>query len=404
MKHLLGENHPVRVLRIITRLNIGGPARHTVLLSQGLADRGFETTLMAGNLGPGEGDMSYLADEPGLTVKAISSLHREILPTRDTIALAEIISVCIRLRPHIIHTHTSKAGFLGRIAGLIAGVPIRIHTFHGHIFGGYFDEQTTRFFILLERLLAAFSHQIISLSEGQKRELSLIHRIAPANKIQVIPLGFRHLEDLASAKNRLKGTLKTALGLKPSTRLVGTVGRLVDIKGIDLLVETAARTCRIFPDVHFVIAGDGHLKSRLEKQARCLEIAHRVHFLGWQKDLSSVYADLDVFALSSHNEGTPVAVIEAMAAGVPVVATAVGGVADILEHGKLGSLVYSRNPEEIKERIAEVLSGNFPVDSERDAKIISAKTKFRFDSKRLLDDMETLYKKELKKLKPSQRL
>ena len=359
---------PIRVLRVITRLNIGGPVRHAAVLSAGLAERNFKTVLLAGSLGHEEGDMSYLTQNTGnprntgFSVETIPSLTREIVPRKDIRALAEITRACIRHRPHIIHTHTSKAGFLGRLAGLFAGVPVRIHTFHGHIFDGYFSPEKTRRYIYIERLLGAMSHKIIALSRGQKKDLSEVYRIAPSKKIHVIPLGFQHLDDLVSAKEQRKGELRERLGLDMETPLVGTVGRLVEIKGMELLIESAALLCREIPRVHFVIAGDGHLKGRLRERARELDLENKIHFLGWEKDLAALYADIDVFALTSLNEGTPVAVIEALAAKVAVVATGVGGVPDVLEHGRLGSLVFSRDPMEMKEQIKNALFREISAD------------------------------------------
>lgn len=431
---------PIRVMRVITRLNIGGPVRHSAVLSAGLAERNFKTVLLAGSLGHEEGDMSYLTQNPGNTrnkgfsVETIPSLTREIIPGKDILALAQITRACIRHRPHIIHTHTSKAGFLGRLAGLLAGVPVRIHTFHGHIFDGYFSPEKTKRYIYIERLLGAISHKIIALSRGQKNDLSEVYRIAPSKKIHVIPLGFQHLDDLVSAKEQRKGALRERLGLNMETPLVGTVGRLVEIKGLELLIESAALLHREAPEVHFVIAGDGHLKGRLQERARALDMENRIHFLGWEKDLAAVYADIDVFALTSINEGTPVAVIEALAAKVPVVATSVGGVPDVLEHGRIGSLVFSRDPMEMKEQIKNALFPEFSAD-ERSAPIssplgktasstttaplgktaspakyslreapssldrdeISSTIRARYSSERLLDEIERLYRDALQR-------
>ncbi len=443
---------PIRVLRVITRLNIGGPVRHAAVLSAGLAERNFKTVLLAGSLGEEEGDMSYLTQNTGDTantgfkVETIPALTREILPGKDIKALSKITRACIRFRPHIIHTHTSKAGFLGRLAGLLAGVPVRIHTFHGHIFDGYFSPQKTKRYIFIERFLGALSHRIIALSRDQKKDLSEVYRIAPSRKIHVIPLGFQHLDGLATAKEHHKGELRNRLGLDKETPLVGTVGRLVEIKGLDLLIETAALLRREVPSVHFVVAGNGHLKGRLQERARELDMENRIHFLGWEKDLAAIYADIDVFALTSLNEGTPVAVIEALAAKVPVVATGVGGVPDVLEHGRLGSLVYSRDPIEMKEQIKNALFLEFSADgrsaptsspfgqpayystnapfgkpafsatnaplaepaspakysslkapSSLNRDEISSTIRARYSSKRLLDDMERLYRDALQR-------
>lgn len=398
---------PLRVLRVITRLNIGGPARHTTLLSRGLRARGFETTLVTGSLGEGEGDMSYLAASRGaFSLEVVPALQRAIVPQLDAVALRELVRLCRRHRPHILHTHTSKAGLLGRVAGLLTGVPLRVHTFHGHIFGGYFSSKTTRLFLYLERILAATSHRILALSKGQRDDLSTRFKVCPRDKIQVVPLGFEHLEGLAAEAPKRRGELRGNLQLSPEAVVVGTVGRLVDIKGLDLFIDTAAHLHQVLPDVHFVIAGDGHLRSRLEQQALEVGLEAHVHFLGWRRDLAKVYADLDLFALTSHNEGTPVAVIEALAARVPVVATAVGGVPDVLEGGRLGVLVPGRDPSRLAAEIQKHLSPSSPVDTrhglERPQEV-SARIRHRYSAQRLLDDVERVYREGLSKRGPEAR-
>jgi glycosyltransferase involved in cell wall biosynthesis len=409
---------PYRVLRIITRLNIGGPARHTLLLSEGLRARGFETLLVTGSLAHGEGDMQYLAAGRNVRIHPLAALQREVDPARDAAALWALIRLCRRFRPHIIHTHTSKAGLLGRIAAILCRTPITVHTYHGHVFDGYFGTARTGLFLNLERMLARFSARLIALSERQKNELSHIHRVAAHQRFSIIPLGFEHLDQLQTCKQEQRGVLRQKLGLAADCPLVGMVGRLVEIKRPSDFIAAAARAAATHPQVHFVLAGDGYLRPSLQTQAERLGIGERVHFLGWLRDLAPLYADLDVYVLTSLNEGTPVSVIEALAAGVPVVSTAVGGVPDVLAGGRWGTLVEPQDPAALAAAIGNILEckraplsdphGKSALRSDSNGSFtpafglapiaeIQRQTLARFAADRLLDDIETLYRNLLER-------
>ena len=220
----------IRILRIIARLNIGGPAIHTVLLNAGLKKRGYETLLVTGTTETGEGDMADLASDRGVDLTVIDELSREIRPFRDTLSLVRTIDVIRRFRPHIVHTHTAKAGMLGRLAAFISGVPVRVHTFHGHVFHSYFGPTKTALFLNLERGLARITHRLVAISPLQKEELSSKFNVAPPSSFQVIPLGFEHLEELARARTTMRRSLRDELELDSDHLLVGIVGRLVPVK------------------------------------------------------------------------------------------------------------------------------------------------------------------------------
>lgn len=379
-----------------------------MLLSKGLAERGFETKLVTGRLAEAEGDMAYLARERGVEVVTVPELCREIRPSHDLMALSKLIGLCRRFRPHIVHTHTSKAGMLGRLAALAAGVPVRVHTFHGHVFGGYFSPAKTRLFVQLEKTLALFTDRLVALSALQKKELSTEHRVAPARKLEVIPLGFEHLGELKTCRAVHSGELREQLGVAPHCPLVGAVGRLVDIKRPDVFIDAASLIAKERPDAHFVLAGDGYLLEPSREKAASLGISDRVHFLGWARDLAKLYADLDVFVLTSRNEGTPVAAIEALAAGVPVVATNVGGVPDVLEGGRLGRIVPAGDPASAAKAVLDTLNdmlGDAPEERGRTrgvermaphgAPSVSEEQRRvarRYSAERLLGDVETLYR------------
>ncbi len=352
-----------KVMHVIARLNVGGAARYVIELLSHLKALGYETQLVCGVVGKHEGDMRYLADEYGLDVTIIPSLGREISPVGDILTIYRLWRLIRREKPDIVHTHTAKAGLVGRVAARLCRVPVVVHTFHGHVFAGYFGKTKTRVFLLLERLMARFSTRIITLSAALKRELAQIYRIAPENCIEVIELGF-DLDKLL-ALERQSGTLRQspfrqAYGIPADTPLVGIVGRLVPIKNHDLFLRAARIVVDTLPGVWFAIVGDGERRAELEALTAALRLMDQVRFCGWATDLLPVYAALDMLVLCSDNEGLPVSLIEAMAGGVPVVATNVGGVSDLLEGGdgtpgKIGQIVPPGDANALAEAILNTL-------------------------------------------------
>ncbi|MCO5170889.1 MAG: glycosyltransferase [Planctomycetes bacterium] len=320
----------LKVARIIARLNVGGPARHCVLLSEGLRRRGFDTVLLTGRLEPGEAGV--LADDAastpaGVPIRRVPGLRQPVSPRDDARALAELVRLLRAERPDVVHTHTSKAGALGRVAAALAGVPVVVHTFHGHVLEGYFPRLPSALVRLAERALGRLTTRIVTLSPGLKEDLSARFGVADAGRFEVIPLG----RDLAPFRAGPRGLLRRELGLSPDAPLVGAVGRLVPIKDVPLLVRAFARVVERRPGATLVLVGDGPERAAIEAAAAARGLERRVRLLGWRDDLPAIYADLDLLAVSSRNEGTPLAMIEAFAAGVPVVATRVGGVADMFD-------------------------------------------------------------------------
>jgi glycosyltransferase involved in cell wall biosynthesis len=410
------------VLRIIARLNIGGPAINAILLTAGLDRNKFETLLITGKVGKNEGDMSYLAQEKGVVPYIIPELGREISWKNDIVALWKIIKIILREKPNIIHTHTAKAGTLGRIAGLIYNLMsprcylrgkkscLLIHTFHGHTFHSYFPIFKSRFIIFIERILAFFTDRIITVSQSLQEEIVHVYSLAPRSKVVGIPLGFELPDPLITRK--LAGKLKEELGLSAQTCLVGMVGRLVPVKNHELFLQAIAKLrydnyCPIRDnqlEIKYVIVGDGELRPYLEYKAKEYAIADQVIFTGWRQDIIKVYADLDLVALSSLNEGLPVALIEAMACGKPVVATDVGGVRDLLlDRGNSGYIPTNNNPL-ITSRGILIKSGDVYGLSQALKQLIEDKDlrmamgragqKFayqNFSLDRLIRDMEKLY-------------
>jgi glycosyltransferase involved in cell wall biosynthesis len=342
-----------RVVRVIARMNIGGPAIHVTELTSGLTRHGFETILVAGRHGSAEGDMSDLAQATGVNFQWLKQLGPRIAPWDDGVAFLRLFQLMRGIAPEVVHTHTAKAGALGRLAARLAGVPVVVHTFHGHVFRGYWGPAMSRLAVAIERFLARFSTAIVTVSETVRREL-IGHRIAPADKIHVLPLGL-NLDSFVSCAKR-RGEFRAELGIEADVPLIGTVGRLVPIKNQQLFLRAAGRLVAAGFNGRFVIVGGGELAMQLQQLARELGLADSTVFTGWRRDLDRVYADLDVLVNTALNEGTPVALIEAMAARVPVVATAVGGVPDMIESERSGYLVPSEDLVVLVEVIGRALA------------------------------------------------
>jgi len=353
----------IRVMRVIARLNIGGPAIHAILLTAGLDPDRFESTLVTGVEAAYEGNMLDLAVQKGVQPLVIPELGREISPLRDWMTLIKLYRLFRDRRPHIVHTHTAKAGTVGRLAARLAGVPVVVHTFHGHVFHDYFGPLQTRVFIGIERFLASLSDRIVTVSDGQRRELA----------------------DCES----LRGQLRRELGIPEGMALVGVVARLTAIKNHRLFLDAARLLVEAGQEAMFLVVGDGELRAELEAYVAELGLAERVIFTGWRRDLSRIYADLDVVVLSSLNEGTPVSLIEAMAAAKPVVATRVGGVSDVVLDKKSGYLVQSKDMEGLTGGILALLRAP---DKAREMGLAGrAAVHPKYASETLLANVEKLY-------------
>lgn len=320
----------MKILRIIARLNVGGPARHVVWLTRNLSTGGFESRLIAGSVPDGEEDMSYFAAEHDVTPILIDEMSRELSPN-DVVSLIKIYREIALYKPDIVHTHTAKAGTVGRIAafvykwmtfGTLVGRPraIRvIHTFHGHVFHSYYGGFKTGLFLAIEKLLARFAtDRIVVISQGQLDEISGQFGVGRPQQFKIIPLGL----DLSSFSNGAaeRSKVRQELRIGPDEFVVGFTGRLTEIKDLPLMLDAARES----PACRFLIVGDGSLRGELEQNA-----PSNVSFLGNRHDVADILAAFDIIALSSKNEGTPLSLIEAMAVGIPFVSTDVGGVKDL---------------------------------------------------------------------------
>jgi glycosyltransferase involved in cell wall biosynthesis len=340
----------IRELRLITRLNVGGPAQHVVWLDEALTANGFQTMLVTGTVPPGEEDMSAFAAAHGVQPLVIPSMSRELSPL-DLLTIWKLWRLMVRFHPHIVHTHTAKAGAVGRIAGLLYRFLSRprdrcrfVHTYHGHVFHSYYGPLRSALFVTIERLLARLNtDRIIVLSEQQRHEIQDVFRVGRPEQFAVVPLGI----DVEELSREAKAAAPARSNDMP---LVGIVGRLTAIKNHDLFLRVAAQTGDV---ARFVVYGDGADRAHLERLAEELGVADRVHFAG-TRPAAEICGLLDVIALTSLNEGTPLALIEAMTCGVPVIATAVGGVVDLL------GAVVERDPAgfEMRERGIAVPSGD----------------------------------------------
>jgi lipopolysaccharide/colanic/teichoic acid biosynthesis glycosyltransferase/glycosyltransferase involved in cell wall biosynthesis len=377
----------VKVLRVIARLNVGGPAIHVINLTHGLDAMRFDSTLVTGTENPGEGSMLDLALERGVKLVVIPEIvGQATLKPRDLKALIALYRLMRQERPQIVHTHASKPGMLGRVAARLAGVPVVVHTFHGHILHGYYGSLMSWLLRRMERMLARLSDRIIAVSEQVKHDL-VRYGVAQPEKIRVIPLGLELDPFLDSDVHR--GALRGELKIASDVPLVGIVGRIFPIKNHRLFLEAAAQVAGKLPATRFVVVGDGTLRSEIEALARQLGLEQRVTFTGWRRDLPRVYADLDVLVVSSDNEGTPVSAIEAMASGCPVVATRVGGLPDLVEDGKVGYLVAPRDADAMADSIVGLLS-----DRERARQMgrsARESVRDRYRAERLCRDIEALY-------------
>jgi glycosyltransferase involved in cell wall biosynthesis len=385
------SENETRVLRVIARLNMGGPALHVSYLTAGLAQRGYRTTLVAGTLAPGEDSMAFVAEGLGVPVVRIDELTRDISPVKDAIAIIKLAGLIRRERPDILHTHTAKAGAVGRLAALLAGDArprIVVHTFHGHVLRGYFDPLRTAGFRLLERWLARHTTALVAVSPQVRDDLVALG-VAPREQFAVVRLGIRLEERVRPSED---GGVETRrlLGIPPERFTVGWIGRMTGVKRTGDVLLAFKRLRERGVDACLCLVGDGPDRARLEQRAYELGIMRDTLFLGYQEDVARFHAAFDAFFLPSTNEGTPVTAIEALAAGRPVVATSVGGVPDVVRDGEDGFLVPAGAVEQLADRL-EQLAG----DPELRARLGAAgraRVLPRYSVERLVDDVDRLYR------------
>ncbi|MDQ3571824.1 MAG: glycosyltransferase [Actinomycetota bacterium] len=382
----------IRVLRVIARLNLGGPAQQAALLSGRRLDPArFETLLVHGALASGEESMADLAHREMARMEYLPSLSQAPRPHRDAAATLRLARIVRQFRPHVVHTHTAKAGFVGRSAALAAGdpAPILVHTYHGHVLEGYFGPVRNQIYRSLERGLGRRTDCLVGVSEATVSDLVRLG-VAPRERFRVIPLGLE-LDGFANADEKAGRDLRRELGIDDEDVVLTFVGRLVPIKRVDLLLRAFA-IARTRARVRLLVVGDGELAPELRELSDRLGVSTAVSFLGYRRDLPRIAAAADIAVLASANEGTPVSLIEAAAAGRPAVATRVGGVAEVVT-GETGVLAPRGDIEALAAGITRLAN-----DLELRARLgLAARERAieRHSVPRLLRDVEDLYDKLL---------
>ncbi len=378
-----------KVLHIITRLDRGGSAEAVIQLVEGLKRDGYSVKLVTGRTVEPQEDLGAFSRRTGIPVVSIEELRREVNLANDLIALVKLMRLVGRERPEIVHTHSSKAGLLGRLAAWLKGCPVVIHFPHGHVFYGYFGSLRSSAIILAERLAARITHRIFTLTELGKRE-HIRFGIAGPDKFVTVPCGI----DLAkfSSPRRSPSEVRAEFGFSPADAVVGWIGRLVPIKGCKYFLYALELARRRRSDLKGIIIGDGPLRKQLEELAKELGLSESLVFAGVRKDIAEIMHSLDLFVLTSLNEGLGRVLLEAMACGIPVVASRVGGVGEIVLHRETGLLVSPKDPEGIAAAILEILN------NKKKAELFSRKGKEKarlFDVERMIEKTEEVYRELL---------
>jgi len=393
-----------RIVRIINRLNLGGPTYNAAYLTKFLSPE-FETILVAGVKKDTEESSEYILKELGVEPVIIPEMSRELNPRKDSIAYRKISAIIKKFQPDIVHTHAAKAGALGRVAAIRNNVPVLVHTFHGHFFHSYFSSKKTQMFLGIERFLAKRCDSIIALSETQKFELGTQHRICKPEKIRVIPLGF----DLTRFKTDIeikRKKFRTDYSLKEDGIAIGLIGRIVPVKNHSLFVEAIKIVLeKTNQSVKAFIIGDGEDREKIELLAEQHGILFstpekrnenaQLIFTSWIHEIDVAISGLDIVAMTSLNEGTPVSIIEAQAGSKPVVTTAVGGIDDVVIRNETALLSPSENAELFAENLLR-LSENGALRKKMQEKG-SEFVMNRFSYQRLINDMSGLYRELLEK-------
>ncbi|MBK5284189.1 MAG: glycosyltransferase [Bacteroidia bacterium] len=393
-----------RIVRIINRLNLGGPTYNTAYLTKYLSPE-YETVLVAGVKKDTEESSEYILRELGVEPVIIPEMSRELNPRKDSIAYRKISAIIKKFKPDIVHTHAAKAGALGRVAAIRNKVPVLVHTFHGHFFHSYFSSNKTQMFLGIERFLAKRCDAIIALSETQKRELGTDHRICKPEKIRVVPLGF-DLTRFTVDKEKKRKLFRSNYSLMQNEIAIGLIGRIVPVKNHSLFVEALKIVFeKTKKPVKAFIIGDGEDRRKIESLAEQCGIVFstpeknvagaQLIFTSWIREIDVAVSGLDIIAMTSLNEGTPVSIIEAQAGSKPVVTTAVGGIDDVVLRGETALLSPSENTEMFAENLLRL------AEDENLRKQMQAKgnefVMHRFSYQRLVSDMSGLYGELLEK-------
>jgi Glycosyltransferase len=391
-----------RVLRILNRLIIGGPAINATYLTKYLSPE-FETMLVIGGKDDHEQDAVHLTERLGITPIVVPEMRRNINPINDSRAYNKVKAIIEDFKPDIVHTHAAKSGVIGRTAAEAAKVPVILHTFHGHVFHHYFSKWQTDTFIRIERFLAKKSTGIIAISESQKNDLCNVYKICEEDKINIIPLGL-DLDLIQTAQETKREQFRQLYGIANDEVVVAIIGRIVPIKNHTLFVEAAAKVlAHTNKKVRFLVVGDGDMRTNMEREFENNSIDYSYFpstkqlatatCISWQENIDEVLAGVDIVVLTSHNEGTPLSLIEAQAAAKPVVSTNVGGVADIVIDGETGYITAPDNKSELSEAILKLIINPELRKNFGEKGRVHAIDNFSY--KRLVNDMTAYYYEQL---------
>ena len=387
----------IKVLRIINRFNIGGPTYNATFLTSFLGDD-YETLLVGGLPEEDESDSLYILEKYGVKPTLLEEMVRQPNFKSDRLAYKKLKEIISEFNPDIVHTHASKAGALGRKAAFACNVPVVVHTFHGHVFHSYFGKVKTAIFKGIERNLARKSSAIVAISDIQKKELTEIHKICPKNKVEVIQLGF-DLQPFHDKRTTERQSTRDNFGIKNDEIAIAIVGRLAPIKNhnyfLDVMDSVLAQTTK---KVKCFIVGDGSERENIESRVNDLNDkfdSNSIEMTSWISDIGSFNAGMDIVCLTSKNEGTPVSLIEALAAKIPVVTTEVGGVRDIIQDGETGFVIPVEDKDLFVEKVLDL------VENEKTREKMSQNgwnyVQDKFHYKTLSKNMDQLYKRLLEK-------
>jgi glycosyltransferase involved in cell wall biosynthesis len=402
IKIIILQTKKPKVLRIINRLNLGGPTYNVAYLTKYLEDE-FETLLITGMKDESEASSDFIVNQLGLKPHYIKHMYRSLHPLKDRKSLQEIRQIIRDFKPDIVHTHASKSGAVGRYAAIKENVPIIIHTFHGHIFHSYFNSLSTKIFLFIERYLAKRSTKIIAISKIQKAELCHQFKIAPEDKFEVIPLGF-DLDRFQKNIEQKRAKFRTLYQLAENQVAIGIIGRLVPIKNHTLFVKSIKRLSEITNQkFRALIIGDGEEREAIIELCQNENLPFTLHteanhnqlitFTSWIMEMDMATAGLDIIALTSLNEGTPVSLIEASAAGKPIVSTNVGGIEDVVKKDENAFVVERDDIEGFAQKLKLLVEDESLRKQMGENGVKHAFSEFSYT--KLVENMRQLYKKLL---------
>jgi glycosyltransferase involved in cell wall biosynthesis len=385
----------IRVLHVVSRLNIGGAAIQVISLTRLLNDRGYDATLLRGTEDESEGTMDYLAEQLDVRLLHVPSLRRSV-GWGDIRAFVALFSIMVRVRPDVVHTHAAKGGMLGRLAASVApgkSDRVLVHTFHGHSLSGYFSPPANKVFLAIERFLARLTTRLVAVSEEVRDDLVNL-KVAGPKSFEVIRCGFDFSPFLATDLERglRRGRLRAELAIPSHARLVTLIARLAPIKRVDRFLRLANMLVER-GDTYFLVVGDGELRGALQASRDTQTLGERLIWTGFRRDIADICFASDLIVLTSDNEGTPISLIEALAAGTPVVSTDVGGVSAVVINGETGLIVAPDDERGLAEAATRLLDDD--ALARRLAQQGSRHVLASFGLQRLVDDHDRLYRRLL---------